>query len=87
MNIITKEVIKLTVSRITLLMTFFIYLIFFIAYIHPEKLLVVYIDHFGEGDIEFIVLLGLIPLIIAGSWWTQADIKRQMKILEKEDAI
>lgn len=44
----------------TILFTFF----FFIAYHQPEKSMVMYINRFGEADIEFILLIPFFCLVI-----------------------
>ncbi|MCK5160785.1 MAG: hypothetical protein KAQ99_04345 [Candidatus Aureabacteria bacterium] len=85
MNKIRKEAIKLFAVRASLFLTFFLYLIFLVAFFNPDKSVVAYINYFGEANIEFIILLIIMPVIFVGTIWTQNDIQTRIVQMEKAE--
>lgn len=47
--------------------TICLYVTFMVAYFHPTKSVTIYIDKFGEANIEFIMLNILVPISLVYS--------------------
>lgn len=87
MDEFTKETIKLVSIRFTLFMTYLMVGIFLVGFLHPQKMVLVAINNYGEAVIELFALLVIIPFVTLGTIWTNRDISRKLKELDQREEL
>lgn len=73
-----KPIIRISGTIITFVITINFYIFLLVAMTHDD-IVVVYFNHFGEGLLEYVVYLLLLPVIMASFCLHLKEYRREMK--------
>ncbi len=84
MDKITQESFKLFALRSTMFLSFVMYFLFILAFLSPIKQTCIDINQYGEANVEFILLLIVMPFSVIGTLWIHRDIQTKIKHLKNQ---